>query len=111
MIREQAIWIAVIFGVLTLITGIIGSLCIYTVFTNLNTSNLKIGAHYIEIPDTHKKTTRISFKEIDEVRTLNTYDKLIEIYTKSGNSYLIEQKWMNKKDFIEVSNALNNWKM
>ncbi|MFT5891435.1 MAG: hypothetical protein ACI9Y7_001539 [Dokdonia sp.] len=111
MIGEQAIWIAVIFGVFTLITGIIGSLCIYTVFTNLNTSNLKIGPDYIDIPYVYKKTTRISFKEIDEVRTLNTYDKLIEIYTKSGGSYLIEQNWMNKKDFREVSNTLNDWKV
>ncbi|WP_299765577.1 hypothetical protein [uncultured Dokdonia sp.] len=111
MIELQELWISIIFGVLTLLFGSIGCLCIYTFYINLGTSDLQISSHAIELPIPRKKHIKISFEDIDKVEVIsNPQGKLIEIYTKNEEVYLIDQKWMKKKDFIEVSNRLNEWK-
>lgn len=112
MISVGEIWISIIFGILTLITGIVGCLSLYTIYINLDIKNLKISPQYIELPLPHKKYDKISFEDINEVQIVsNGQGKLIEIYTKNNKAYLIDEKWMKKKDFIEVSNRLNDWKM
>lgn len=93
MIGYDAIWISIFFGVLMTLTAVIGILFLYTTLINLNIHTLKISSQYIELPKPHNKYVQIYFENIDHVDVVTSKNgKLIEIYTKNGDAFLIDQK-------------------
>lgn len=111
MIHSETIWVSLLSSVLMIITCVTGILFLYTTLANVTISTLKISRQHIELPTRSNKHIQVSFDGIYNVHIASTnHGKLIEIYTKNGNVFIIDQKWMKKKDFIEVSNRLNEWK-
>jgi hypothetical protein len=71
----------------------------------IGSGDLKVSDDFIEIPGRWRKRQTIRLSDIKGVNEIDTYDNVIEISSKGG-PYLIEKKWMRKKDFQELKDFL-----
>jgi len=97
---------------ITVIIGFFGLACLalglgFTIiFINkFNSGDIIVNDDSIEIPGRWKKRKTVRFVDIKAVNEIETYDSVIEISSKRG-FFLIERKWMRKKDFQELKGIL-----
>lgn len=80
------------------------SLCVIF-FRNVNNGGLILSETAIEMPRRYKTRIRLRFSQVANICEFETYDHVVEIQTEH-ESYLIEKKWMRKKEFELVRKTL-----
>ncbi|MBX2961736.1 MAG: hypothetical protein KF687_04435 [Cyclobacteriaceae bacterium] len=73
--------------------------------SHFGSEDLKITEDHIEIPGSWKKKTILNFKDIRNIDSLDSWDRVIRISSKVG-IYSIDGKLMKRNDFNEVKEIL-----
>lgn len=95
-------FLAAVFGLGSLIMGLT---FLIQFFRHFSSGDLNIADDYIEIPGNWKKKTILNFDDIREIKSMDSWDRVIKISSKVG-IYLIDGKLMKRNDFDELKEIL-----
>jgi len=92
------------FGLSSLAFGVYFSV---SFISRVGSGHLRVSTDFIEIPGKWRTRTTVTISEIEEIKTIESYDLAIEIQNK-GRHFKIDGKLMTKSDFQELKVILKN---